>query len=493
MNEKKQIDNILLVMPEIPSWKVGARELVRAFFPNASIQINKDTDDEKDILILKISLQSDILVMTAKRFGKKIQKKLYEDIKKPIVSKKFKGFFYRFLSELTKRSLPWGCLTGIKPVKMVQEILADNGEDWEQAKQSFQRAFYVSKEKTDLAFNIAKVEAPFIHVKERNKVSVYIGIPICPAKCTYCSFVSTIADKKGKLCSEYMNILINEINRFSLFIQEHQLIIDTLYIGGGTPSVLTAEQIQQLLETLTEKFDLSNLREFTFEAGRPETTTLEKLEMLHHYHVNRICLNPQSMNDSTLQAVGRLHSADDIRKKFAMIKKVGFESVNMDLIVGLNDETPEMFFSSLEQVIALHPENLTVHSLAIKKGSRLREQRGCGLHQLYSKEFYDEISQRLACSGYHPYYLYRQKYAQGNGENIGYCLNGKEGIYNILMMAEKQTIIGIGAGATGKIYHSENNRFDKVYTVKDLRTYNQRAEEVIDKKLKAYSQYIKVC
>lgn len=488
MNEATQIDKIALTMPEISSWKVGARELVRAFFPNAEIQINKDII--KDILMINISLQSDTLTFSADLLGKNIQKKSY-DLKRPIVSKKFKGFFYRFLSDLTKRSLPWGCLTGIKPVKIVQELLDDNGNDWDQAKQSFQTKYCVSKEKTDLAVHIAKVEAPFIDVKAHHKVSVYIGIPICPAKCAYCSFVSTIADKKGKLCADYLDVLLHEIDRFSVLFEEHDLIIDTLYIGGGTPSVLTEDQIQKLLEFLTDKFDLTHLREFTFEAGRPETTTLKKLEILHDYHVNRICLNPQSMNDSTLQAVGRLHSADDIRRKFSMIKEVGFESVNMDLIVGLNDETPEMFFSSLEQVITLHPENLTVHSLAIKKGSRLREEKGCGLHQLYSKQFYDDISRRLANNGYYPYYLYRQKYAQGNGENIGYCLSGKEGVYNILMMAEKQTIIGIGAGATGKIYHPASDRFDKVYTVKDLRTYNQRAAEIIDKKLSAYSQYFK--
>lgn len=483
----EEIDQVVLVMQDVPSWKNGARELTKSFFPNAKVAFEGTGD-----LVIQTVEQSDQIVFAAQFDQQELKRETYRISEKPVDSNEFKGFFYRFMSDIASHTLPWGSLTGIKPVKIAHELLLQNRHDEALALKDFQDQYFVSTEKAELALDIAKNEMPIVYPNDSKKISLYIGVPICPAKCAYCSFVSTVADKKGKLCADYLRALLIEIKAFAKLIHDQWLSIDTLYIGGGTPSIFSAEQLEVLLKAVSGEFDLSNIREFTFEAGRPETTTLEKLKLLKQYHVNRLCLNPQSMNDATLRAVGRLHTAEDIRNVYQMISEIGFDCVNMDLIVGLNEEPPEMVLSSLQQVIQLHPENLTVHSLAIKKGSRLREEEGCQYEQIYSKDFYDEISNRLKSSGYRPYYLYRQKYAQGNGENIGYCLNGSEGIYNILMMAERQTIIGIGAGATGKVYHPEQNRLNKVYTVKDIRTYNARAEEIIAKKIKAYRQYLEM-
>lgn len=481
----EEIDQLAVIMPDIPSWRNGARELTKSFFPNVKVTFEGVAD-----LVIQVTHESDKIVITARCDQQELMQETYWKSGKPVDSNEFKGFFYRFISCLAGHTLPWGSLTGIKPVKIAHEFLLNHHQNADQALKDFQDQYFVSTEKAKLALSIAKNEMTIIYPNDSKKVSLYIGVPICPAKCSYCSFVSTVADKKGQLCADYLQALLIEIKAFAQLLCERHLVVDTLYIGGGTPSIFSEEQLEKLLEMVTSEFDLSGIREFTFEAGRPETTTYEKLKLLKRYHVNRLCLNPQSMNDATLSAVGRLHTAEDIRNVYRMIRTVGFDCVNMDLIVGLNEESPEMVLSSLQQVIQLHPENLTVHSLAIKKGSRLREEEGCQYEQIYSKDFYDEISKCLNRSGYHPYYLYRQKYAQGNGENIGYCLSDNEGIYNILMMAERQTIIGIGAGATGKVYEPQQNRINKVYTVKDIRTYNMRSEEIIAKKIKAYQQYL---
>lgn len=476
-------DIIYLDMPDNNAWRMAARELLLTYRPGADVAFDKTFQDG-----ITITTQQNHMTITAEKGGKILcaDNVTLADAR----SETFKQVFYEFLKKLYGRPLPWGSLTGIKPVKIVHDYMAKEGLPREQAESKITRVYGVSAEKAALAGGIAEREMPIVYPQDPKKVSVYVGVPICPAKCSYCSFVSTVADKKGKICSDYLNHLLREIARMADFITSEGLTVDTLYVGGGTPSVFSAEQIDTLLSALKGPFIHDALREFTYEAGRPDTTTPEKLAVLKDYGVDRICLNPQSMNDDTLKAIGRYHTAADVKRVYREIKKLNFDCVNMDLIVGLNHEAPADFLRSLDQVISLSPENLTVHSLAIKKGSRLKEKQGHHYHQLYDAAFYNEIAKRLSDADYLPYYMYRQKYAQGNGENIGYAKPGHAGIYNVLMMSEKQTIIGIGAGSSGKVYDAATDRFDKVFTVKDVRMYNMRGDAVINKKLADYRAHL---
>lgn len=471
-------------MKDIPAQRQGAFELIEAFLPGVDVVYNEPADLE-----VHIEESNSRMTISAWKDQKPSFTQVYMTSKKePVNSEEFKGFLYVFLKDYFKRELPWGSLTGIKPVKIAHKYIVSEHMSPEKAAAEMRRRYFVSGEKSRLSAALAENEIPYIYPLKRNCVSVYVGVPICPAKCAYCSFVSTVADKKGEIVQDYLDHLLDEIEAMNRLMDEKNLTVDTLYVGGGTPSIFSAGQIDTLLQALSRRFIHSGLREFTFEAGRPDTTTREKLEVLKQWGVDRICLNPQSMNDDTLSAIGRYHTAGDIERVYEMIRSIGFKTVNMDLIVGLNREPAEKCLSSIRRVINLRPENLTVHSLAIKKGSRIKEAQGHHFKQLYDEDFYHRVDEELTSAGYHPYYLYRQKYTQGNGENTGYSLSGHDGIYNMLMMAEKQTIIGIGAGSSGKIYYPDEDRFEKVFTIKDVRTYNARGKNVADKKIEAYEK-----
>ncbi len=407
----------------------------------------------------------------------------------PLDNSVYKGFLYDFLSEYFDRQLEWGTLTGIKPVKMVQKYFK-LGWSSEEIRTRFRKYYRVSSDRTDLLMQIAKKQADFIPDESGchagKLVSIYVGIPLCPSKCDYCSFVSTIVDKKGENLQQYFDHLLFEIAKTGEVLRTGNFRIDSLYIGGGTPTVLSASQLDELMNSLAQAFDLSHLREYTLEAGRPETINREKLEVAKAHGVERICLNPQSMNPQTLISVNRPWEAGLIEQQVALIKSVGFKTLNMDLIVGLGNETPDDFLESLEAVIALNPQNITIHNLSIKKGSRIKDQNGIVVKAGYGEDFYQTVKSRMNREGFDPYYLYRLKYTRDNSENIGYAKSGHEGIYNIMMMAECQSTIGIGAGATGNLYDPETDNISKVFTVKDVKTYIERFEEIVSKKTKAY-------
>ena len=418
-------------------------ELYQQFRPEIPVVFNEVLENRIDV-----DFSGEALVLTAVEKGEVVLQKEYDYEKKPLDKQSFKGFLYLFLCELFGHTLDWGTMTGIKPVKMAHNLLKE-GLSPIQVKQNLMEKYQASEGKIELITGIAQREMGIIYPLSRKKVSVYVGIPLCIAKCAYCSFISTVADKKRTIVAEYLENLLYEVRLTGHYLKEKGIVADTLYIGGGTPSILDETQLETLLTALDEALDLRCLREYTFEAGRPETTNRRKLEIRH----------------------------------------VGFESVNMDLILGLNRESEEAFMSSLDQVIALRPENITIHCLAVKKGSAIKTATGRQVENPYSKVFCADIQKELGRKGYRPYYLYRQKYTQGNGENIGYCLEGKEGIYNILMMAEKQSIIGIGAGSSGKLYVPETDRFDRIFTVKDVKTYNERTENIMGKKMAQYEAF----
>ncbi|PKM59585.1 MAG: coproporphyrinogen dehydrogenase HemZ [Firmicutes bacterium HGW-Firmicutes-4] len=410
----------------------------------------------------------------------------------PLENSIYKGFLYDLLSEYFNKQLEWGTLTGIRPVKIAQNYVK-LGWSPTKIRNKFREDYRVSNDRTDLLMQIAKKQADFIPGEldcgVQQRISLYVGIPLCPSKCDYCSFVSTIVDKKGENLQRYFDHLLIEVEKTGEILRTCDLRIDTLYIGGGTPTVLSASQLDALMSALEEYFDLSHLREYTLEAGRPETINREKLEVAKAHGVERLCLNPQSMNPQTLLSVGRPWEAGQVEKQVALIKSVGFKTLNMDLIVGLGNENTDDFLRSLEAVIALEPQNITIHNLSIKKGSRIKDQNGIVVKEGYGEDFYQAVKSRLSGEGFEPYYLYRLKYTRDNSENIGYAKPGHEGIYNILMMAECQSTVGIGAGATGNLYDPVTNNITKVFTVKDVKTYNERFEEIVEKKCCTYYKY----
>lgn len=459
------------------------RELCQQFEPEADVVFSGNSDR-----IIIICRDDAHLTFSYRVRGVTTLQKTYVLREATLAKETFKGFLYYFLTEVYGRRLKWGDLTGIKPVKIAHKFLKE-GKTGTEAIKALQIKHFISKEKAALITGIAQNEMSMVYPTDDQRISIYVGIPVCVSKCGYCSFVTTTCAEGSDLLEQYFIKLLEELVLTIQLMKNCGLVTDTLYIGGGTPAILSTGQIERLFNVLEDFPGYSHLREMTFEGGRPDVMTEEKLTMLSAMGVSRLCINPQSMNDRTLAAVGRIHTEADIRRIFKAARKLNFHNINMDLIVGLNHESPNDFRKSLSEVIALEPENITIHNLALKKGSKIKEIQGRHVESPYDEKFYRQIEKTLQNNQYTPYYLYRQKYTQGNGENVGYCLPGKAGIYNILMMAERQTILGIGAGSSGKLYTESSDQFTKVFTVKDVTTYINRFDEMMERKFKSYQKH----
>lgn len=390
---------------------------------------------------------------------------------------------YRKLSRLTEKEPEWGILTGVRPVKLTGEIFEKLGNE-QDVKTELANKYLLNDAKIELLTETYLYQQEKCGKPERNSVGIYIGIPFCPTRCLYCSFTSNqVGDEE---IARYLEALKKEIKYVGRRMRETGLFTESIYIGGGTPTTLTAEQLDDLLETVEANIDLKSIKEFTVEAGRPDTITTEKLEVIKKHNVERISINPQSMKESTLERIGRSHSPRNIVDAFKKADAVGIPIINADLITGLPAETPEDFEATLDEIIALGPKNITVHTLAVKRASRLVE---------VDKDFHykqaDTVSEmlriakgKLKAAGFRPYYLYRQKHMAGAFENVGYCKEDTPSIYNIRIMEEKQTILALGAGGISKMYYPEENRLERVPNVSNYEIYISRLEEMLDRKEK---------
>ena len=380
---------------------------------------------------------------------------------------------------------PWGALTGVRPVKLPTRWMAD-GMTAEQAKSLFIEEYRVTPSRADLAMDCALASLSVKQSLKNDELSLYIGIPFCPTRCAYCSFIS--ADVKGALAmvEPYVDALCREIEEAGRQLRQHNLYIRTAYMGGGTPTTLSAPQMDRVLSAVEAHLPMSRCHEFTVEAGRPDTITAEKLAVLKNHGIHRISINPQTMENSVLQCMGRAHTAEEIVDAMALAKEHYGGMVNMDLIAGLPSDTVDGFRRTLDKVLAMDPANITVHTLALKKGARLMEQRG----QLCSDE---DVANMLSCAessllaaGYRPYYLYRQKYMSGSFENVGWCKPGTRCDYNIVMMEELQSVLSLGAGgitklvepSTGKIERLNNPKYPKEYLDNWEKTSTDKAKFV---------------
>ncbi len=402
---------------------------------------------------------------------------------------RLKQTLYQLLADYTGRTLPWGTLTGIRPVKITMRLL-EEGQSEEEIRAYMRGMFFSTDEKIDLSIAIAQRERELLSSIDSGRgYSLYIGIPFCPSTCLYCSFPSFSIEMWRDRVEEYLDALGKEIAAAAQMMGDRPL--HTIYIGGGTPTSLSPAQLDWLLARVEECFPLDNLLEFTVEAGRPDSITAEKLQVLKAHNIPRISINPQTMNQETLRLIGRAHTVEQTREAFALAREAGFDNINMDLIVGLPEEGIDEVRHTLDEIALLSPESVTVHSLAVKRAARLKMEQEQYAHLRIENtwEIIRLAQERCRDMGLFPYYLYRQKNTAGNFENVGYAVPGKEGIYNILIMEETQSILALGAGATSKAVFANGERIERVGNVKDVGIYIDRVDEMIERKRRFFEMY----
>jgi oxygen-independent coproporphyrinogen-3 oxidase len=451
--------------------------LVRLFYPMAPLTLNPPEADEDCLWAEK---QPDQLwVMLRTNGTETVRTAPLPDDETPEFA--LASLAYALLREQTGVRPPWGKMTGVRPVRLIHDKHAAGWSE-EQIDAYFLQRFDCSPEKYSMAKQIANIQRPILQKGgEPMAYSLYIGIPFCPTRCSYCSFVSCNLDRDRKLVQPYVDCLCREVEAIHAEADRAGLHLHSIYIGGGTPTSLSAQQLRQLMGTVRDNFDLNSIEEYTVEAGRPDCTDEEKLAVIKEYGATRISINPQTFSDEVLRNIGRRHSAQDIRDCFAAARCVGHTDINMDLIAGLPGDTVEGFEDSLRQAIALDPENITIHTLTLKRASRIV------IEDQQENEYADvaamlEKSKLLVEAGYHPYYLYRQKNTLQNLENVGWCKPGHEGYYNIYIMEEAQTILSAGAGGSTKLVADGGKRMQRIFNFKYPTEYIQRFEEVLARK-----------
>lgn len=459
-------------------YEYDIHSLVKAFYPEEEISFSK-TENANVRMEISCEDTGAGLLIWQKELAKEasVEYTIGQDTPKNA----FKKFFYKELCSLSGKTLPWGNLTGIRPTKIAMGLL-EEGKRAIEISSALQEKHCVSVEKAALSIAIATREKALMDKLDLvNGYSLYVGIPFCPTTCLYCSFTSNPIKKWEKRIGEYLECLKKELRFWSEEYKDKPL--NTIYIGGGTPSSLSAEQLDELLTAIKELFSFEHLLEYTVEAGRPDSITPEKLEVLYRHNVSRISVNPQTMNQETLNCIGRCHTVEQTVDAFQMARQAGFTNINMDMILGLPGEDTEMVKETLRQLSALAPDSLTVHSLAVKRASKLGEWiEKNGRSALNDTTEMMEASMQTARElGMEPYYLYRQKNMAGNLENIGFSKPGKEGIYNILIMEEKQTIAAVGAGSITKRVFG-NGRIERSDNIKDLELYMTRIDEMVERR-----------
>ena len=470
-------------------FKYDIETLSRAFYPGERFFVNKEVDIEEDKkVIIDVSFVENKINIKLNDNERSTEAD-FDD--RADTKNRLKRLLYSMLVDETEKVLPWGTLTGIRPIKLALSKLED-GMDEEDVLDFMEEEYLASEEKSKLALKIAKREAEVLSEFEyKDGYSLYVGIPFCPKRCIYCSFASNDIEEKADKVEDYLEALKKELSYIANACNELKLY--TIYVGGGTPTALNALQLDELLKFITRIFNLTYLREFTVEAGRPDTINEDKLNVMKKYGVSRISINPQTMNDKTLKLIGRNHTVKDVYEAFALARENGFNNINMDFILGLPEETIEDVRNTMEQVLTLKPESITIHSLAIKRGAKLQtdSEDYKDLTFKNNEELMNLASKYARELGMNPYYLYRQKNIAGNLENVGYSKYGYECLYNILIMEEKHNIIAAGAGSDSKfvIYHDEedyegehNPEVFRVCDVKDLDNYIDRIEEMIERK-----------
>ena len=451
-------------------------QMFNIYYQNLKIEFHEE-NYEYEIFIYDNEI---IIVNDDKSWEFKISKEKHikEEIRKVIFS---------YLKEKTSKIFPWGTLIGIRPSKRAMALIKE-GKSTEEIVDFYQRTSLTSEEKAKLCIEVAENELKLMD-EDRKKISVYIGMPYCPSKCLYCSFTSNPIGRKEKEVEEYIKTILWEIKTISAEIKRLDLTIDTVYFGGGTPTAVSDQQFRKVMESIHENFITNfKIREFTVEGGRPDSITYDKLLCMKEMDVNRISINPQTMNDYTLKTIGRTHDSEDIIKTFNMARELGHENINMDVIIGLPGEGLYEVKKTCEEIKKLSPESITVHGLSIKRGSKLYEklvvEKSLNISEQHEiVEMFKLVEEVTLKMNMKPYYMYRQKNMLGNMENIGYSISGRECVYNIAMIEDNQTIIAVGANGISKFLF-DNGIIERLANNKDVRTYMDKVEEITEEKVK---------
>lgn len=492
---------MMVIKSNKAQYEYDIHSLIKAFYPEEEVRIltpqsiikNKKIlelpmameiifgEDDEDKVTLRINEQRSISLETKKAEAEHLYIWHPDEEEKREYKNAFKRFLYHTLQKETGISLPWGNLTGIRPTKIAMTML-EEGKDEKEIEDFLKTKHLVCAEKAALGIDIARRENSILsRLHYTDGYSLYIGIPFCPTTCLYCSFTSFPISAWRERVAEYLGALEKEIDFIASSYRNK--ILDTVYIGGGTPTSLSAEEMDRLLSKVRRSFDFSTVQEFTVEAGRADSITEEKLRVLKKYDVTRISVNPQTMKQETLQLIGRRHTVEQVQDAFYLAREIGFDNINMDIILGLPGETEDDVKATIEAIEKLSPDALTVHSLAVKRASRLAQWiTENGISAFHNTDATMKIAKDGAMRMQMlPYYLYRQKNMSGNFENVGYAKEGKYGIYNILIMEEKQTIVALGAGTvTKRVY--DDGRIERCDTVKDVSLYIEKIDEMIERK-----------
>ena len=476
---------MILIIDSHP-FRYEMEALCRMFLHGRELKITEEAEIPPKEDYIYTALEGDEITVKAKIDGK------YAEAKHTAENDHARNMelaVFGVLTEILSIRPKWGVLTGIRPVKLAMQ-LHDMGLSEEEIRKKLKEERLVSDEKLDLLLTTMEHELEIRASSRPNSVSLYISIPFCPSRCSYCTFTSHSVEKTAKLIPQYVELLCGELKDIAVLIDEIGLHLETVYMGGGTPTVLTAKQLDRVLSTVNESFDMTGVRELTVEAGRPDTITAEKLAVLKKNGVGRISINPQTMDDEVLAAIGRKHTAEDVKNAFALAKTFGFDSINMDLISGLPGDNMEKFRKTIAEVIAMNPDNITLHTLTVKHGANLAPMAQ-SVFAATADAMNEYAYGEFAKAGYFPYYLYRQKGTVDNLENVGFCKPGKEGIYNIFIMDETHTVLSAGAGGVTKMKAPYDKKIERIFNFKYPYEYIERFELMNERKEQVRNFYEK--
>ena len=454
--------------------------LTRLFFANEKITVIRDFSEPQPPYIYTEVSDKITISVNIGSFNKSetAVKKLTDDDNELVSAQ----LLYKLLCDFTGLTQPWGILTGVRPVKLLRRLAEESNE--EQAVKKFEKDFFVSNEKIALSRETEHNERKILELSRPESFSLYVGIPFCPSRCSYCSFVMASIERAEKLIEPYTKLLCEEIKRTAEIANKLGLRLETVYFGGGTPTTLSAEQLDTVLRTVNKSFDMSTCREFTVEAGRPDTIDSAKLFALKENKVDRISINPQTTNDEVLKTIGRKHTAQQFFEAFELARKCGFDNINTDLIAGLPTDTPESFKNSLDSIVRLNAECITVHTLCMKRASRLTTE-GVTLDLKQARDARKMLAYTqniLGQNEYIPYYMYRQSRMVGNLENVGWSKRGFESLYNVYVMDETHTILACGSGGVTKLKRNNPDYLERIFNFKYPYEYIDRFDELIQRK-----------
>lgn len=451
------------------------------FFPYEKIKIyENDTDEEDNVFVVTEFLDNKIFVDAT----------VYDKHKKECVTfdedtdtqMALTVLFYNIMSEILGIKYPWGTLYGVRPARLMHRLTDENDE--EKAKEILRTKYLVNEEKINLTDNVMHHENKIIALSSENSFSLYVSIPFCPSRCSYCSFVSHSIENTYKLIEPYVDLLIKEIEETGRYAKELGLKLETVYFGGGTPTTLSATDLTRIFKAIENNFDLSNLREYTVEAGRPDTVTKEKFVALKSAGVSRISINPQTFNDEVLKVIGRRHTSAQTIDAFNLARACGFDNINMDFIAGLPQDNLESFTNSIDKAVDMGAESVTIHTLALKSAAYMatRETAFDVTDKIVTSDMVQYSGKKLTDNGYYPYYMYRQSKSVGNLENVGWCKDGLDCLYNVFMMDETHTVFSVGAGAVIKLKDQRTGKIERIYNYKYPYEYVDKFDDIIKRK-----------